>query len=128
MSPTTPDFQAFAAEDQARIDALPGLSVAQRHWLARTYTTWLQILWSEGTKQRSMAGVPEVSIESLPGTDVRRRVVLTWAYGGGKGKPFGSLWIDLSGDDPAVMYCFHGFGYGTEAKIVIPTEDPPRLR
>jgi hypothetical protein len=119
--PQQPDFGALGDEDAARIGAIDGLSTANRRWLARNYAAWLQMLWFEGTKQRSMAGAAGVvTIESLPGNDVRRQIVLASAYGGER-EPFGSIWVDVSGNELAVMYQFHGFAYTTEVRVAART-------
>jgi hypothetical protein len=116
--PQQPDFGALGDEDARRIKAIEGLTFANRGWLARNYATWLQLLWFEGAKQRAMAGAPSVvAIESLPGNDIRRQVVLAWADGAGERRPFGSIWVDASRDEMAVMYQFHGSGYTTEIRV-----------
>jgi hypothetical protein len=66
--PQEPDFGALADEDAVRIEAIGGLTPVNRHWLARNYSAWLQILRGQGTNQRGRASAPTVvAIESLPG-------------------------------------------------------------
>lgn len=115
----TPNFQELADEDAARIKGLRGLSPARRTKLARTYNRWVQILWSEGLKQRSLSGKARVTVEIAEELQVGRHIVLEWAYGGSEPQIFGSVWIELT-REPKVMYRFAGFGYATDAIEALP--------